>query len=99
MTFSWTRGNKNTRGQSTLTGDTSMLKIKNVRKTDAGRYRCTVRSGSLSVTSSAAVLTVNGAYCTLWAIATMLHCICYSIPHLANHTHTLCHLLLPTTIF
>ena len=99
MTFSWTYGRRNNlTKQSTSIGDTSILTLKKVRRNEAGRYRCTVKSGSLSVTSSAAFLTVIGAYCTLCAIANMLHCINFVIvflilPTIPIHCATYCCLL------
>ena len=57
MTFSWTHNGRSISGSST-TGDTSILTITSVRYSDAGSYVCTVRSGSLSVMSNAANLTV-----------------------------------------
>jgi len=46
-------------GQSTLTGDTSILTITSVRSSS---YVCTVWSGSLSVMSKTASLTVYGMF-------------------------------------
>ena len=60
MTFSWTSDGRDVTGQSTSTGDTSILKIMKVRGRDDGSYVCTVRSGSLSVMSDTAILTVYG---------------------------------------
>ena len=59
IVFSWTH-NGTTSNQSSTTGDTSILTITNVRHSDAGSYECTVSSGSVSVTSSTATLTVYG---------------------------------------
>ena len=60
--FSWTHNGRSINGSST-TGDTSILTITSVRHNDAGSYVCTVmRSGSLSVMSNAAILTVYGTY-------------------------------------
>jgi len=47
-------------GQSTSTGNTSILIITSVRSSDDGSYVCTVRSGSLSVMSNTATMTVYG---------------------------------------
>ena len=55
MIFSWTHNGRSVNGSST-TGDTSILTITSVRHSDAGSYVCTVRSGSLSVISNAAIL-------------------------------------------
>ena len=65
VTFSWTSDGRDVTGQSTSTGDTSILTIKKVRGRDDGSYVCTVRSGSLSVMSNSATLTVYGM---LWAL-------------------------------
>ena len=59
MIFSWTRNGRSISGSST-TGYTSILIIIRVKNSDAGSYVCTVSSGSLSVTSNAATLTVYG---------------------------------------
>ena len=58
VTFSWTHNGISISGSST-TGDTSILTITSVRESDAGSYVCTVRSGSLSVMSDVATLTVQ----------------------------------------
>ena len=60
MTFSWTSDGRDVTGQSTSTGDTSILTITSVRSSDDGSYVCTVRSESLSVMSNATTLTVYG---------------------------------------
>ena len=60
--FSWTHNGRSISGSST-TGDTSILTITSVRHSDAGSYVCTVSSGSLSVMSNAATLTVYGKIC------------------------------------
>ena len=59
--FSWTH-NRTSIGERKVstTGDTSILTITSVRDTDAGSYVCTVTSGSLSVMSNTATLTVYG---------------------------------------
>ena len=57
--FSWSHNGTSISGSST-TGDTSILTITSVRESDAGSYVCTVRSGSLSVMSNVATLTVYG---------------------------------------
>ena len=59
VTFSWTHNRRFINGSST-TGDTSILTITSVGHSDAGSYVCTVRSGSLSVMSNTATLTVYG---------------------------------------
>ena len=59
VTFSWTHNGTSISGSST-TGDTSILTVTSVRDSDAGSYMCTVTSGSLSVMSNAATLTVYG---------------------------------------
>ena len=59
MTFSWTHNGTSISGSST-TGDTSILTITSVRHSDAGSYVCTVSSGSLSVMSNTATLTLYG---------------------------------------
>ena len=59
VAFSWTHNGTSISGSST-TGDTSILTITSVRNSDAGSYVCTVSSGSLSVMSNTATLTVYG---------------------------------------
>ena len=59
VTFSWSHNGTSISGSST-TGDTSILTITSVRNSDAGSYVCTVSSGSLSVMSNTATLTVYG---------------------------------------
>ena len=59
VTFSWTHNRTFISGSST-TGDASILTITSVRNSDAGSYVCTVKSGSVSVTSNTAILTVYG---------------------------------------
>ena len=65
VTFSWTHNGTSISGSST-TGDTSILTITSVRNSDAGSYVCTVSSGSLSVTSNTATLTVYGKTCGIF---------------------------------
>ena len=61
VTFLWTHNGMSIINQSlSTTGDTSILTITNVRHSDTGSYECTVSSGSVSVTSSTATLTVYG---------------------------------------
>ena len=57
--FSWTH-NGTSLNQSSTTGDTSILTITNVRQSDTGSYVCTVSSGSVSVMSNSAILSVYG---------------------------------------
>ena len=57
--FSWSHNGTSINRWSTA-GDTSILTITRVRHSDAGSYVCTVRSGSLSVMSNTATLTVYG---------------------------------------
>ena len=57
--FSWTHNGTSISGWLT-TGGTSILTITRVRHSDAGSFVCTVRSGSLSVMSNAATLTIYG---------------------------------------
>ena len=59
VVFSWSHNGRSISGSST-TGDTSILTLTSVRYSDAGSYVCTVRSGSLSVMSNVATLTVYG---------------------------------------
>ena len=56
--FSWTHNGRSINGSTT--GDTSILTFTSVRESDAGSYVCTVTSGSLSLTSNVATLTVYG---------------------------------------
>ena len=65
VTFSWTHNGTSISGSST-TGDTSILTITSVRNSDAGSYVCTVSSGSLSVMSNTATLTVYGKTCGIF---------------------------------
>ena len=65
VTFSWSRNGRSIGGLST-TDDTSILTITSVRDCDAGSYVCTVSSGSLSVVSNTATLTLKGNYTLLW---------------------------------
>jgi len=60
VTFSWTHDGSDVTRQSTSTGDTSILTITSVRSNDDGSYVCTMRSGSLSVMSNTANMTVYG---------------------------------------
>ena len=60
MRFSWTHNGTIIKTQLAVNGDTSRLKISNVRYSDGGSYVCIVRSGSLSVTSNTANVTVHG---------------------------------------
>ena len=75
MTFSWTSDGRDVTGQSTSTGDTSILTITSVRSSDDGSYVCTVRSGSLSVMSNTATLTIYGM-CKLLVLCTLPMCVC-----------------------
>ena len=68
--FLWTHNGRSINGSST-TGDTSILTITSVRKSDAGSYVCTVRSGSLSVMSNVAHLGPIG----MTTITTVYTCI------------------------
>ena len=56
VTFSWTRDGRDVTGQSTSTGDTSILTINKARSRNAGDYLCIVRNGSLLVMSNTATL-------------------------------------------
>ena len=69
--FSWTHNGRSISGSST-TGDTSILTIISVRDIDAGSYVCTVSSGSLSVMSNTAILTLKGT------------CICINLNDVSN---------------
>ena len=62
MTFSWTHNGTNIkRAHSSVTNAASnALTISNVRYSDGGSYVCIVKSGSLSVTSNTATITVYG---------------------------------------
>ena len=59
VTFSWTHNGTPIVGSQT-TGDASILTITSVRDSDAGSYVCTVSSGSVSMMSNTATLTVYG---------------------------------------
>ena len=55
--------------QLSVNGDTSILTISDVRYSNGGSYVCIVRSGSLSVTSNTATITVYGKLnCVLYCI-------------------------------
>ena len=71
VTFSWTHNGTSISGSST-TGDTSILTITSVRDSDAGSYVCTVSSGSLSVMSNTATLTVYGMFAYVVIACNML---------------------------
>ena len=58
--FSWTHNGTIIRNTLLINGDTSKLTTNNVRYSDGGSYVCIVRSGSLSVTSNTATITVYG---------------------------------------
>ena len=63
VVFSWTHNSTSINSNKlSTTGDTSKLKVTNVRDSDAGSYVCTVKSGSLSVMSNTATLTVYGMH-------------------------------------
>ena len=68
VAFSWTHNGTSISGSST-TGDTSILTITSVSYINAGGYVCTVSSGSLSVMSNTATLTVYG----------MFECVCVCV--------------------
>ena len=58
VTFSWTHNGMPIVGSST--NDSSILTITSVGDSDSGSYVCTVSSGSVSMTSNTATLTVYG---------------------------------------
>ena len=63
MTFSWAHNGKIIKTELPVNGNTyrsSSLTISNVRYSDGGSYVHIVRSGSLSVTSNTATITVYG---------------------------------------
>jgi len=61
VTFSWTHNEISVINQSSsTTGGTSILTITNMRDSDVGSYVCTVSSGTVSVMSNTATLTVFG---------------------------------------
>ena len=60
VTFLWTHNGTVIKTQLSVNGNTSRLTISNVRYSDGGSYVCIVRSGSLSVTSNTATITVHG---------------------------------------
>ena len=88
MTFSWTSDGRDVTGQSTSTGDTSILTITSVRSSDDGSYVCTVRSGSLSVMSNTASLTVYGTIINLYTEYVVVISVCvYRPTHYHNSPH------------
>ena len=60
VTFSWTHNGSIITAQLVANSATSRLTISNVSYSDGGSYVCIVRSGSLSVTSNIAIITVHG---------------------------------------
>ena len=60
VTFSWTHNGTIIRNHLPVNGNTSKLTINNVKYSDGGSYVCIVRSGSLSVTSNTATITITG---------------------------------------
>ena len=56
----WTHNGTTIKSQLLLNGDTSRLTLSNVRYSNGGSYVCIVRSGSLSVTSNTATITIYG---------------------------------------
>ena len=60
VTFSWTHNGTDIKTQLAANGATSRLTISNARYSDGGSYVCIVSSGSLSVTSNTATITVYG---------------------------------------
>ena len=60
IVFSWTHNGASI-NESSSTGNTSILTITRVRNSNAGSYVCTVSSGSVSVMSNIATLTVYGS--------------------------------------
>ena len=88
VTFSWTSDGRDVTGQSISTGSTSILTITIVRSSDNGSYVCTVRSGSLSVTSYTAILTVYGTIINLYSEYVVVISICvYRPTHYHNSPH------------
>ena len=82
VTFSWTHNG--TISKSSTTGDTSILTITSAKNSDAGSYVCTVRSGSVSVMSSTAILRVYGKFFIYTCILYRLYYIpLYRLPN--NH--------------
>ena len=60
VTFSWTHNGTIIRNHLPVNGNTSRLTISNMRYSDGGSYMCIVKSGSSSVTSNTATITVTG---------------------------------------
>jgi len=75
VVFSWTHNETSINGSST-SGDTSILTITSVRNSDAGSYVCIVSSGSLSVMSNTATLTVYGIVCVCSVRMRTCVCVC-----------------------
>ena len=69
VTFLWTHNGNIVWNYLSVNGATSRLTLSNVRYSDGGSYVCIVEKGSLSVTSKAATITINGKLnCTLYFI-------------------------------
>ena len=69
VTFLWIHNGKTVWNYLSVNDATSRLTLSNVGYSDGGRYVCIVRSGSLSVTSNTATITINGKLnCTLYFI-------------------------------
>jgi len=72
--FTWTHNGTSINGSSSSTvdidtyDDTSVLTISNAKDRDAGSYMCIVSSGSSSVMSNMAILTIYGMIYTFVAI-------------------------------
>jgi len=65
VTFSWTHNDDIVTRRITLLSNSSILTIRPFRTRNAGNYVCTVKSGSLSVMSDPANLTIYGMYYTV----------------------------------
>ena len=77
--FSWTHNGTTIRQPSPINGTDSRLTISNVSFSDGGSYVCIVMSGSLSVTSNTATVTVRGKLnCMSTVMHLSLHCSFFS---------------------
>ena len=77
VTFSWSHNGRSVSGSSTTDdASTSILTFTSIKESDVGSYVCTVRSGSVSVMSNAATLTIYGKKLTHY-----VNIVCYLLAY------------------